>query len=96
MDFKLEHISPSVFTTRGCNKETRMVNDYYILDAKHGKWPNDTFCRAFTNKLLHSSNYMISAEMFMSEKWSSDKVKEYFGLGFNVKDDRNYDFVFVR
>lgn len=73
-----------------------MVNDYYLLDAKHGQWPDDTFCRAFIKEALPGNNYMISAEMFISEKRTDKNFKEYYGLAFNIRDKLNYDFVFVR
>ena len=96
MDFKLEALTPNFFEIYGCNTKTRMSSSYYILDAKHGSWPEDTFCRAFLKTTLPSENYIVSAELFITEKRSGDKYKEYFGLAFNVKDDLNYDFVFVR
>jgi len=96
MDFQLEPLSPNNFEIHDCNTKTRMSNSYYILDAKHGTWPVDTFCRAFMKKSLPGDNYVISAELFITEKRSDGNFKEYFGLAFNVKDMSKYDFVFVR
>ena len=96
MNFKMEALKPDIFEIHDCNTKTRMSTAYYILDAKHGTWPNDTFCRAFLKKALPSENYIISAEMFITEMRSGDNYKEFFGLAFNIKDESNYDFVFVR
>ena len=96
MDFKIEAVLPNSLRIHNCFTKTQKSNEYYILDAKHGEWPEDTFCGAFLKVALPGKNYVISAEMFKTEKGSRKKNKEYFGLAFNFKDELNYDFVFVR
>eukprot|EP00795_Rhopilema_esculentum_P008277 gene8277-14233_t len=95
-DFKINAISPADVTFYDCHTNTHISNSYYLLDANHGVWPNDTFCRAFGNEVLHGDNYKISAEMFITESKVDKKINQLYGLAYNIRNTLNYDFIVLR
>ena len=95
-DFKLYPTTPNDFELEGCTSHSRLISNYYILDAKHGKWSLDGFCRAISRKTVSQPNYIVSAELFINVKHPVGDKKTFVGLAFNAKDTSNFDFVYVR
>ena len=71
-------------------------NQYFVLDANHGRWPRSGFCSALNNKdILNKNQYSISAELFNKIGWNGVN-SGHLGLLYNAKEERNYDFVYFR
>eukprot|EP00795_Rhopilema_esculentum_P008279 gene8279-14236_t len=94
--YKVTPIEPRKFDIYDCTRFTRSTNKYHILDAKHGGFPQDSFCRAISKVIIPGNNYYISAEMFMQGWRNAESGRSFIGLAFNAKDSSNYDFVYVR
>ena len=94
--YRVAPIDASEFIVQDCTGSTRSTQQYHILDAKHGRWPEDSFCRAISKKIVPGNNYLISAELFIQGWRTSDDENSFMGLAFNAKDPSNYDFVYVR
>ena len=95
-DFKLSPTTPNAFELEGCTPHSRLAPNNYVLDAKHGKWSLDGFCRAISKKTVSEPNYIVSAELFINVKHPVRDKKTFVGLAFNAKDTSNFDFVYVR
>ena len=94
--YKVMPIEPRKFDIYDCTRFTRSTNKYHILDAKHGGFPQDSFCRAISKEIIPGNNYYISAEMFMQGWRNAESGRSFVGLAFNAKDSSNYDFLYVR
>ena len=94
--YKVRPIDPSSFDFHDCTRFTRSTKQYHILDAKHGGFPQDTFCRALSKDIIPGNNYFISADLFIQGWQSVETGSNFVGLAFNAKDASNYDFVYVR
>ena len=94
-NYQVYPIKPFPFEFIGCTSKTRTSSSYFILDAKHGQWPHDNFCRAVSKKVLPGENYLLSANLFVQGPWRGEE-SNYAGLLYNAKDENNYDFVYVR
>ena len=95
-DFKLFPTIPDAFELEGCTPHSRLAPNHYVLNAKHGKWSLDGFCRAICKKTVSGQNYIVSAELFINVKDLVGDKKTFVGLAFNAKDAFNFDFVYVR
>eukprot|EP00794_Sanderia_malayensis_P012108 gene12108-13359_t len=95
-NYNVRPIRASEFDFFDCTSSTRHTQLYHILDAKHGSWPRDTFCRALSKKVVPGNYYLVSANMFIQGWRSSADAHSYVGLMYNAKDASNYDFVYLR
>ena len=70
--------------------------EIYTLNASHGRWPNDGFCRyLMTSDASEHDAYRVSADFYVPEvNGSSDVI--YLGIFFNAEDEENFDFVSFR
>jgi len=93
--YRVTPIDPSSFEIYDCTRSTRSTKQYHILDAKHGDFPQDTFCRAFSKDIISGDNYFISADLFIQGWQSVETGSNFVGLAFNAKDASNYDFIYV-
>ena len=96
-NFDISHYEDKYLVT-SCVVATTGVSpgNIFVLDANHGKWPNDGFCSALNDKvMLNSKQYAISAELFNKIGWAGVN-SGHLGLMYNAKDEKNYDFVYFR
>ena len=92
--FRLRAIPALPFTPESC-LASRKSGNYYILDANHGKWPANGFCRALLPKAVNSQHYEVSAELYNQIGWSGAN-SGHLGLMYNAIDKNNFDFVYFR
>ncbi len=96
-DYRVRPISASDFNFYDCTSNTRNTQkNYHILDAKHGDWPEDTFCRAVSKRVVPGNYYRIAVNMFIQGWRSVREAHNYVGLMYNAKDSSNYDFIYLR
>ena len=92
--FRLRAIPALPFTLESC-LASRKSGNYYILDANHGKWPANGFCRALLPKTVNSQHYEVSAELYNQIGWKGAN-SGHLGLMYNAIDKNNFDFVYFR
>ena len=93
-NFRLSTISILPFIEESC-LATRKVGNIYVLNANHGKWPANGFCRALVLNIVKSDNYEVSAELYNQIGWKGVN-SGHRGLMYNVLDNNNFDFVSFR
>lgn len=93
-DYQIVPYTPLPFLFRNCGSDTKFVNEYYVLDAAHGQWPESTFCKAISKVAFPGKYYHVTASLFMQSA-SAGSETDYAGLIFNVQDENNYDFIFL-
>ena len=93
-NYRLRTIPALPFIGESC-LATKKVGGYYVLNANHGKWPANGFCRAMLLTILKSDNYEISAQLYNQIGWKGINSGN-LGLMYNVLDNNNFDFVYFR
>ena len=93
-NYRLKAIPALPFVEESC-LATRKVGSYYVLDANHGKWPANGFCRAIFPTKVSGSRYTVFVKLYNAYGWSG-KNSGHLGLMYNVMDNRNFDFVYFR
>ena len=93
-NFGLSSISILPFIAESC-LATRKVGSFYVLNANHGKWPANSFCRALLLTIVKSENYEMSAQLYNQIGWKGVN-SGHCGLMYNVLDNNNFDFVSFR
>ena len=92
--YRLRAIPALPFVKESC-LAARKKGSYYVLNANHGKWPENGFCRAFLPTIVKSENYEVSAQLYNQIGWKGVN-SGHLGLMYNVIDNRNFDFVYFR
>ena len=92
--YRLRAIPALPFVEESC-LAARKKGSYYVLNANHGKWPENGFCRAFLPTIVKSENYEVSAQLYNQIGWKGVN-SGHLGLMYNVIDNRNFDFVYFR
>ena len=93
-NFRLKALPTHALTSQSC-LAVRNSGKNYVLDANHGKWPADGFCRALYPTTVNGPNYQVSAQLYNQIGWSGVNAG-HLGLMYNVKDIDNFDFVYFR
>mgnify|MGYP001793643268 CR=1 FL=1 len=93
-NYRLRAIPALPFVEKSC-LAARKVGSYYVLNANHGKWPANGFCRALLPAIVKSDNYEVSAQLYNQIGWKGVN-SGHLGLMYNVIDNRNFDFVYFR
>ena len=93
-NYQLRAIPALPFVEESC-LATRKVGSYYVLNANHGKWPENGFCRAFLPTIVKSENYEVSAQLYNQIGWKGVN-SGHLGLMYNFIDNNNFDFVYFR
>ena len=92
--YRLRAIPALPFVEESC-LAARNVGSYYVLNANHGKWPSNGFCRALLPTIVKSDNYEVSAQLYNQIGWMGVN-SSHLGLMYNVLDNNNFDFVGFR
>ena len=90
-NYRLRAIPALPFREESC-LATRKGVSYYVLDANHGKWPANGFCRAIFPTKLSGSRYTVFVKL-SNANVRRGKISGHLGLMYNVMDKRNFDFV---
>ena len=93
-NYRLGAIPALPFVQESCFA-TRKLGSYYVLNANHGKWPANGFCRALLPTIVKSDNYEVSAQLYNQIGWKGVN-SGHLGLMYNVLDNNNFDHVFFR
>lgn len=93
-NYHLKAIPPYPFAFHNCAGSTKEIEDYFILDAKHGKWPQNTFCMAVAKTKVSGPYYFMAVEIFMQGTLPGRET-DYAGIIFNVENENNYEFVYL-
>lgn len=82
-------VEPFFFSFYNCKSHQMIRDQFYILSAPFGTFPDSGFCRAISKQRISGTNYIITARMFNENLYPGSKV----GLMFNAQDPYNFDFV---
>ena len=93
-NYRLRTIPALPFIVESCLASSK-GGSYYFLNANHGNWPSNDFCRAFLPTIVKSENYEMSAELYNQIGWKGVN-SGHRGLMYNVVDKNNFDFVSFR
>ena len=93
-NYRIKAIPALPFKDESC-LATRKLGSYYVLNANHGKWPANGFCRALLPTIVKSDNYEVSAQLYNQIGWKGVN-SGHLGLMYNVLDNNNFDFVYFR
>ena len=93
-NYRLRTIPALPFIGESCLAASKGGSSYF-LNANHGNWPSNGFCRAFLLTIVTSDNYEMSAELFNQIGWTGVN-SGHRGLMYNVVDKNNFDFVSFR
>ena len=93
----MKAIKPLEFKFSNCGKKTHKNNGHYTMDGTLGHWPRNGFCTA----LPHYTSDVAFMEYSVLVKF---KIVESMivvdsrnaGLMFNVVDENNYEYVYIR
>ena len=92
--FRNFRLAPQLFVTQGC-VATSDWSDYTMIDANHGTWPQDGFCRAIFVKEGGVEDYQVTVELFNFIGWNGVS-SGHLGVLFNAQDENNFDFIYFR
>ena len=76
-----------------CSNPNTIVDEKTIIITATGLKSDDLPCLALNKNLKISGKYQISSQLI---KVGPTTGESNFGLVFNVKNDNNYDFVYLR
>ena len=88
-DLDVTAVKPFAFSFYNCKSHQMIRDQFYILSAPFGTFPDSGFCRAISKQRISGTNYVITARMFNENLYPGSKV----GLLFNAQDPNNFDFV---
>ena len=88
-----KHI-PAYTKSKCTSKNLSKVGTYYVLDANTGSWPKDAFCQAISKRDARP-NYKLYGQLW-NQIGKGGVNYGHPGLAFNVKDSKNYDFIYFR
>jgi len=81
-----------VFVTKILHRDTY----YYEVNADHGSWPADGFCRVISKvEIKDGEPYTITAEI-MNVVGVGGVNTGHPGVMYNVMDENNFDVVYFR
>ena len=83
------------YIVQNCGNKTGNHGKHYIVDADHGSFSNDGFCRIVVPTSVPGGSYKISVR-FYNVIGPVGKDSGYFGLAYNVEDEFNFDLVYLR
>jgi hypothetical protein len=66
-----------------------------FLSARNRVWPSDAFCNSAAEGMGGSDEYSVEADIYNVVGWLGVN-SGHVGLGWNVQDANNYDFVYFR
>ena len=92
--YRLTAITALPFIDESC-LAARNGGSYYVLNANHGKWPANGFCRALLPTLVMSYFYEVSAHLY-NQMGLKGVNSGRIGLMYNVLDNNNFDFFYFR
>ena len=77
------------------------INDidtyYYEVNADHGSWPNDGFCRVITKAEINDGEpYTMTVEIMNVAGVGGEVDQGHPGVIYNVIDENNFDVVYFR
>ena len=82
----------SICVSRGCASLSKGPG-YYILNANHGTWPKNGFCRYLA---VHKAmSYQLTVQLYNKIGWRGVH-SGHLGIAYNAIDENNYDFVYFR
>ena len=79
--------------SRGCAKFSKGPS-YYTLDANHGTWPANGFCR-YLEPDETIGDYQITVDLYNKIGWRGIHSGN-LGIAYNAIDENNFDFVYFR
>ena len=95
-DYKTYMIKPFPFIIRSCGEGTHRSNGSFVLDGSTGQWPQGGFCRAISRDSVPGpSKYSVEAKFYNIDSFSGPD-KGNLGLMFNVLDENNFEYVYIR
>ena len=86
---------PVAVSEFGCRK-VESLPGYTLVDANHGSWPKDGFCRVLVPMAnnIHGA-YKLTVELYNQNGWTGVN-SGHPGIIYNVIDMNNFDFVYFR
>ena len=70
---------------------------YYEVNADHGSWPNDGFCRVISKVEINDGEpYTMTVEIMNEVGYGGDVNQGHPGVIYNVIDENNFDVVYFR
>ena len=69
--------------------------DHFVLNADVGNWPMDGFCMVYDDLDLIAESYEVSVDLY-NQRIGSDQFNGHLGIMYNVQDEHNFDYVYIR
>ena len=90
-------VTESTYQATGCVADSTFDDsaDYCVLNAAHGHWPADGFCRILDPQSLDTKDYAISVDLYNNQGWSGEQ-SGHPGVFYNAKDANNFDVIYFR
>ena len=83
------------FDITNCGNRTADQGQFFVVDATYGTWEEHVFCRVFSFTQIKETNYVVSASMYNVIGYHGINYG-FPGLAYNIENNQNFDFVYVR
>lgn len=85
-----------LFDIINCQASYRISENYYRLDSRSGRWPDNEFCKAIYKKEISGTDYSISVKLFNQRGTYGTHLTGKLGIMFNAENENNYDFIYFK
>ena len=84
-------------TAVNCVSLTKVISDdAYEVDANHGEWPSDGFCRVLSQVEINAGDSYTMTVQLLNVRSSRGVDFGHPGVMYNVINEDNFDLIYFR